>query len=216
MKSSIPKNCCGALYAPVTWPPFTFSHPLVAQCWASMYMFPFQSHTGPQQKVQCAVEEICLPGEPPWGTALSSREAPIHFRPQFTARFEFSPDDMPAQGCCFFYRRWRGRPFWWASQCSACCHPPSRSLLRDLGCYLSVHVQIVVCQIPPMSYCASGSQNKVISGCGAACWPCTCLLQLLTVYWLQGQIKTDGRVYWTMFFLWRHLSKPGTFNLYHF
>jgi hypothetical protein len=32
-------------------------------------------------------EVSCHPGEPPWGSASSSREAPIHFQPHFTARF---------------------------------------------------------------------------------------------------------------------------------
>jgi hypothetical protein len=37
------------------------------------------------------MKEICHPGELLWGSARSSRQAPIHFLPQFMAQFEFSP-----------------------------------------------------------------------------------------------------------------------------
>ncbi len=111
----------------------------------------FQSYVGPQQKVQPAVDEICL-SRAPRGSACSSQEASIHFRLQFTARFwVLSMCMCPAQGCCF--RRIRGQPFWWASQCLAHCHSPPRSL--PFGRHLSVHVQIVACEVSPTSCCVA-------------------------------------------------------------
>ncbi len=130
----------------------------------------------PTKCSQCTVHDhhlrtvcICLPSEPPWGSAHSNCEAPIHFRLQFTAWFRvLSTCTCRAQGCCF--SRWRGRPFWWASQCSAGCRPSSRALPRACGRHLSVHNQIVACQVPPMS-CFARRQSE-----WSRCWPQSGLL----------------------------------------
>jgi hypothetical protein len=72
---------------------------------------PFQSHVGPQRRVQRAIKYFSFPGELPWGSPHSSHEAPIHFRPYCTARFRvLSTCTCWAQGCCC--KRWRVRPSW--------------------------------------------------------------------------------------------------------
>ncbi len=54
------------------------------------------------------------------------------------------------------------------------------------GSHLSLHIQIASCQVPPCHVVHAGSRNEVIAGHGAACWPGTHPLQLLTVY-LEGR-----------------------------
>jgi hypothetical protein len=56
MKYSIPVNCPWGSARSVAWPPFTFGCPLVARCLASTYVLPFQSHAGPQRRVQRAMK----------------------------------------------------------------------------------------------------------------------------------------------------------------
>jgi hypothetical protein len=56
-----------------------------------MYVFPFQSHGGHQQKVQCVVKENYHPGEPLCGSVCSNSEAPIHFSATIYGWFRVSP-----------------------------------------------------------------------------------------------------------------------------
>jgi hypothetical protein len=190
MKSSIPKNCRGALYALVTWSPFTFSHPL-----------------GPVLSLHVHVP-LPVPYRPPAkGPVCSGRDLPSRWTavghstlqswvPHSLSTAIYGPFRVlstcicRAQGCCF--RRWRGRPFWWASQCSACCHPPPRS--SPCGPWLPSLRPRPDCCVPGPPHVILCMKAVRIKSFQAA-EPGTCLLQLLTVYWLQGQIKTDKRVF---------------------
>ncbi len=73
-----------------------------------------------------------------------------------------STSTFRAQGCCF--RKWRGRPFWWASQCSACFRPPPR--FSPHGPWLP-------------SLCPCPDYNMPSPPCP---------LQLLTVYWMHLEV----------------------------
>ncbi len=88
---------------------------------------------------------------------------------QITARFcVLSTCTCWIQGCC--WRQWRGRPFWWASQSLACCHPPLRSSPRDpWPPSLRPHP---VCNMPdhPMSRC-TGRQSVRMKSLQAKEWP---------------------------------------------
>jgi hypothetical protein len=56
MMSSIPVNCLWGSAHSCCVALFTFSCPFAAQCWASTYVLPFQSHAGSQRKVQRAMK----------------------------------------------------------------------------------------------------------------------------------------------------------------
>ncbi len=72
-----------------------------------------------------------------------------------------------AQGCCF--RRWRGRPFWWASQCSACWHPPPRS--SPCGPWLPSLRPCPDCCVPGPPHVILCMQAVRIKSFQAAEWP---------------------------------------------
>ncbi len=163
----------GAQHVSVALPPFIFSIPLAAQCWASMYVLPFQSHAGLQQKVQCAVKENCHSGEPRvWLSTLQSW-GPIHFRPQFMARLQVFP-------------RARAEPRAAAVEDEGVVLPGVLVSVQDADVLLPVPrhaacgsisppTSIFTCQVPPTSSCCSRRQSE---------WsPGTRSLQLLTVYW---------------------------------
>ncbi len=154
---------------------------MAARCWASMYVLPFQSHVGPQQKVQCGMKENCHPGELPWGSACSSREAPFTFGYNLQPGFQFFPCARAGPRAVAVEDEGLGLPGVLVSaQHTVILLPDPRHAAR--GHYLSANV-IVRCQVPPHHQVAhTCSQNKVVAGRSAACWPGTRPLQLLTVY----------------------------------
>jgi hypothetical protein len=107
-----------------------------------MYVFPFQSHGGPQQKVQWAVKENYHPGESPWGSACPSGEATINFSSTTYGRFQVSPRARAGTRVAAVEDEGVGHPSWGASQSTARCRPPPRSLSHSPWCYLSTHVQL--------------------------------------------------------------------------
>ncbi len=123
----------GAQHAPVAWPLFTFGRPLAARCWASTYVLPLPVPHRPPVKGPACHEVVLCPGEPSWGSARSSREAPIHFQPYYTGRFRvLSTCKCWAEGCCC--KRWRVRPSWYAgnAQHAVMLLPDPRHVVR--GC----------------------------------------------------------------------------------
>jgi hypothetical protein len=129
---------------------------------------PLLVPAGPQLKVQRVVKEICHPSKPPWGSACSSREAPIHLRPQLMAWFEFSPragatpkaaavgdDEVGLSGELVIV------------ELAVILLPDPHHVA--CGGHLSTHIQFVTCQVPPCHVAHTGSRNEVIAGCRAAC-----------------------------------------------
>jgi hypothetical protein len=103
---------------------------------------------GPQLRDQCAVKEICHPGELPWSSAHSSCVALVHFRPPNTTRFQvFSTCTCRAQGCW-----WRQQRVSLLSELVSVQHVvvllPDPCLAAH-GRHLSAQVPIIMCQVPP-------------------------------------------------------------------
>jgi hypothetical protein len=134
---------------------------------------PLPVPRGPPATGPACSQESYHPGEPLWGSAHSSHEAPIPFRPHFAAMrpgFEFSPcaragpeaavvvdEGVSVPGELF-------RP-------SRCCPPPRSSPRGPWSIFLHPHVQINV----------SGPLHVLMLRMQAV-GPGTRPLQLLTVY----------------------------------
>jgi hypothetical protein len=157
MKSSVLVNCPWGS-ACSCWVTTVHFLPTIAGPVLSLHIrAPLPVPRGPPAKGPVCNKENCQPGEPPWGLARSSCEAPVHFRPHFTARFwVLSMCTRWAQGCCC--RWWRGRPSWWTiqTQHAVILLPDPRHAAR--GHYISAHAQINMPGSP------HGRQNEVIAG----------------------------------------------------
>jgi hypothetical protein len=92
MKSSILVTCPWGSACSCHVAPFTFDRPLGSPVLNLHVHVPFPvPRRLPAKGPVCSEKKNSHRGEPPWGSARSSREAPIHFRPQFTTRFRVSP-----------------------------------------------------------------------------------------------------------------------------
>ncbi len=126
MKSSVPVNCPWGSARSCCMVPIHFRPPIGRPVSSLHICAPLLGPTQPPAVGPVCSELSCHPSEPPWGSAHSSCEAPIHFRLQLTGRFRASPRACTGpKSCCF--RSWRGRPSRRASQSSAHCRPPPRS-----------------------------------------------------------------------------------------
>jgi hypothetical protein len=119
----------------------------------------------------------------PWVSARSSREAPIHFWPQFMARFRVFPHALAGPRAAAVEDEGVGLPGELVSiQDADVLLPDPRRTARGA---ISPPTSSLTCQVPRTSSCCAPRQSEW-SHCRpsrAACWPATCSLQLLTVYW---------------------------------
>jgi hypothetical protein len=152
MKSSVLVNCPWGSAFPSRVAPVHFQSPIGSLVSGLHVRAPFQVPRGPPARGSVFREVSCHPVEPPWGSARSSREAPIHLGPQFTARFQAPHVHM--LGPRLLLKKMKGSSFQVRKQGSARCHPPARSLPRSPLISLSTHVQLNVPDIPMLSCCA--------------------------------------------------------------
>ncbi len=96
--------------------------------------------------------------------------------------------------------RWRGQPFWWATQSSACCHPPPRSSPR--GLWLPSLRSHPDCNVPgpPSTLCCickqastSTADSLLIPMGGLAGWVLPWPESLLTWGWGKGTWNSPSR-----------------------
>ncbi len=102
VKTSIPVNCPWGSARSCRVAPVHSRLPIAGPVLSLHTRAPLPSHVGPQQQDPPACsQESCHPSEPPWGSARSSCESPIHFRLHFAARFRVLSMCMcRARSCC--------------------------------------------------------------------------------------------------------------------
>jgi hypothetical protein len=142
MKSSIPVNYPWGSARSCRVAPVHFRPPIASPVLSLHVRAPLPVPRGPPAKGPVCNKEVCHPGEPPWGSARSSCEAPIHFRPHFTTwgGFEFSSHERAGlraavvddEGSAFLVN--------YSGQQAVVLLPDPRHVAR--GRYLSAHVQI--------------------------------------------------------------------------
>ncbi len=158
MKLSVPVNCPWGSARSCRVAPIHFQPPIGGPVSSLQVRAPLPGPMWPPAADPVCSELSCHPSEPPWGSAHSSCEAPIHFRPQLTARFRASPRAHTGPKCCCF-RSWRGRPSRWASQSSARCRPPPRSSPRSPWQSHPPPASSLTCLVPPKSSCCARRQS---------------------------------------------------------
>jgi hypothetical protein len=119
---------------------------------------------GPQLKDQCAVKEICQPGELPWGSACYSWVANVHFRPPTMAR-------LGVLSTCTCWAKAA------AQDDEEFGHPGKLVRVQQVvilltdphfaahGRHLSAQVQIITRQVPLRHAPHAGNLNEVIGAC---------------------------------------------------
>jgi hypothetical protein len=143
----------GAQHVPVVWPLFTFGCPLAALCWASAVVLPFQSHMGPSKRSSvrdlpsrwAAVELSTLQL---WG--LHSLSAAI-YSPVLSSIHVQRACAGPRAAALGDERVGLSGELVSAQHAVVLLPDPCHAAS---GHHLSVHVQIVACQVSPTSWCA--------------------------------------------------------------
>jgi hypothetical protein len=87
MKTSIPVNCPWGSARSCRMAPVHFQPPIAGPVLRLHVCAPLPVPRGLPATGPACSQESCRPGEPPWGSTRSSREAPIHFWPHFAAQF---------------------------------------------------------------------------------------------------------------------------------
>jgi hypothetical protein len=102
---------------------------------------------GPVEGPACSKENF-RPRVPPWGSAWSSREAPIHILPETTAWFTFSPRARAVpKAAAVGYEEVTLPGELVRAQNAVVLLPDPRHVAH--GCHLSAHGQIVRARSPP-------------------------------------------------------------------
>jgi hypothetical protein len=129
MKTSILVNCPRGSARTCRVAPVHFWPTIAGPVFSPHVRAPLPSHVGPQQEDQSACsQESFHPTGPLWGSARPRREAPIHFRLHFAARFEFSPRACTGPEAAVIDDEGVGLPGELIRPSR--CHPPPRSSPR--------------------------------------------------------------------------------------
>ncbi len=165
VKSFLPGNCWGAKHVPVVWPQSLSTTQSAAQCWSfsPCICVPFSPMRFPNwvSNMQWKRSAILV-------SHRGTQPTPVAWPPftwlpimtWFGAALHRTPGWV--QSCCC--RLQRGWSSWWPSQGSACCHSPSRSLLRGS------HQLSVSAKSTKVMAAQLGSRNEVTAGFKVGCW----------------------------------------------
>ncbi len=121
----------GAQHATVAWPPFTFSRPLPAWCWAPTYVLLFQATWAPSNRTnQRAVKRAAIPVDRRGAQHVPGVRPPSTFSRILRPGFEFSPRARAGPEAAVVDDEVVGLPgkLFRPSR----CHPPPRSSSRGL------------------------------------------------------------------------------------
>jgi hypothetical protein len=166
------------LSVPVNWPwgsarssrvaPVHFRPPSGCPVLSLHIRAPFQVPRGPLARGSVCREVSCHLSELLWGLARSSREAPIHFWPQFMARFR--APCVHVLGPRLLLEKMKRSSFQVNCAGLSTLSSSSQILATQPVASHSPPMSSLTCLIPPHRHVAHiGSRNKVIAGRTAAC-----------------------------------------------
>jgi hypothetical protein len=121
-------------------------------------VLPFQSHAGPQRRVQCAMYSSLVPLNRHGAQHAPVVRTPFTFGRIVRPGFEFSP--RARAGPRAAVAEVEGLSFLACWSCSTRCHTPPRSSPRGPWPSLFTHIQINVPGPPPTFSCCARRQSE--------------------------------------------------------